>query len=205
MKKFLIALLCCLQAFATDVESYPSYNRVRKAATNHIYYKSYILFNLPNVSGGTVTAATLSLRVVSVTDGGVSVSTSAYVSETVGWDETSSTDLDSISALGAALDTKSINPATANNTTILFDVAGTTNGIKQCYADGKTQVTIIITQSTYSGTPTSTSTDLGVGDDRGSQIIFDTRAGIYKPLLTVTYTGGTVRRFVGTRVNGIGF
>ena len=199
MKRLLFALtlLVCGAAYAATGTANPTYNMNTRTTTGHIDDHEYFLFNLPSLGGGTITAATVTINVN--TSSGTAVSTSAYVSETVGWNESSTySTLSAITALGAATQTVSVSSTGSK----VFDVLGTTNGIKQCYADSKTQATVWLQGPVQSGSGASAA-NFTIGDDSADYFKADMRTGGTPPVLTITYTpaaGG--RRLQRISVNG---
>lgn len=199
-------LTCLLLAFALSLSSFGATVNSGAAtqdvalykASNDNYDKVFFLFPLPSVSGA-ITSVTLNVYLAAGT-GLVSQTVSAYVSETTTWTESSSVaTIDAITYLGAATDSKVITTPVGAKT---FDVTGTTNGVKQGYADGKTSITVALEGGTPASVDTKDDTTLELGDDVVNSVIFTDRTGGNPPTLTITYVAAGRKKHVTIKGHG---
>ena len=183
----LIALALTLSSFgATQTTGAPTYN-VSLEAVGLVYDKAFMQFDLPAVSG-TITAVTLHINCS--TYSGTTFTTYAYVSEDTTWNEsTAVATLDAITYLGAS-------------------TSGTTNGVKQAYADSKTTVTIVLEGPAVSATLSTANLKLGDHDIGGpvDGVSFTDRSGSPVPYLEIVYTpSGRPGKPIKAAVRGITF
>jgi len=146
-------------------------------------------FDLPNIWGGTCTAASFFGKCWQVND---SCSVNAFVDDEDSWTESSNATTMYGIPLNEVLDTVSV---TTVNTYYEWDITGDSNsGIVELYENSKTVATVILgsPQYSFSGINNVSDTELWLGDGPNQiDLKFYGQFGDSRGYIEVTYTGGS--------------
>lgn len=196
---------------ATSNSTAPTYNQSvkYKHSSSNVFPKAFMLFNLPNLSGGTATAATLTLR--SQTAGGTGTLSGLTIKSSntnISWDESTAYGTMDGYSLSAALATGQNISLPTSPTNYTWNVWGdASSGIQQAYALGNGKTTLVLVNTTYTSAATGAGGAVIENGDENvdTWVQFYSRSdATYYPYLTITYTPSASRRpFTSCSIGGV--
>ena len=178
----------------------PTYNMqlVNSPIKNQRYTKLMFLFSLPNLSGGTLTNATLQVYVYTGQSSSLSGVTIESSNANTSWNESTAYGTLDGYTLSAALDTtKTLNSSNAGSYQTWNVLGDASKGVQQAYGLGSLTTLVVINSLSLAAAAANGGS--GANWDFGdttvpNDITLEGRGTAHPPILTVTYTPAASRR-----------